>query len=144
MSAEVRSLQGRRFNSKEYSYPLHLENWFYRNWQACCSKAAAWIFSLKGRLFLVRVLAVLLNRSADTAVPNGNVFHTGLESLQAEWVPGKNCTWFTWHTEAETTALYWCQRRLEAVVSFLRTWLSTFASAGWLYISHFQCWLFFL
>lgn len=47
MSAEVCSLHRRRLNSKGYYYPLHPVSW-----QACCSKAAAGIFSLKGRLFL--------------------------------------------------------------------------------------------
>lgn len=108
MSAEVCSLHRRRLNSKGYYYPLHPESW-----QACCSKAAAWIFSLKGRVFLAFSLVWL---SAAQQCQMASCF---LQNQSASGL-GSSCTWFIGHPEGESTALHWCQRGLEAGKEFLR------------------------
>lgn len=130
MSAEVCSLHRRRLNSKKYYYPLHPENW-----QACCSKAAAWIFSLKGGLFLAFSLAWL---SAAQRCQTASCFLWE----QSAFGPGTNCSLFIGQPEGETTALHWCQRGLEAGVEFLRTMARYVRISRVVGMTHSQGWLF--
>lgn len=129
MSAEVCSLHRRRLNRKGYYYPLHPENW-----QACCRKAAAWIFSLKGGLLLAFSL-VWLSAAPQCQMASRVPWDRSAFGL------GTNCTWCTGHPEGGTTALDWCQRGLEAVGEFLRM------MAQYVHISrvadmiYSQCWL---
>lgn len=130
MSAEVCSLHRRRLNSKGYYYALHPENW-----QACCSKAAAWIFSLKGRLFLAFSLVWL---SAAQQCQMASCF----QWEQSSFGLGTNCTWFVGHPEGESTALHWCQNGLEAAVEFLRTMAQYVHISTVVDMIPSQCWLF--
>lgn len=129
-SAEVCSLHRRRLNSKGYYYPWHPESW-----QACCSKAAAWIFSLKGRLFLAFSLVWL---SAAQQCQMASCF---LQNQSASGL-GSNCTWFIGHPEGESTALHWCQRGLEAGEEFLRMRAQYVQISRVVDMSYSQCWLF--